>query len=301
MPKLFLVVTLLMNLINVSNEFVTIVEKIEYTADNYNNNILKLKIVLNSSSRDIVKLKIFFYDKNGELINDNYYSSALEIEGIKETYAKVPVVIEDKMFLNIVLTSDNHKKEIENIMFPIYPKDNMECDLNASRICKSKHPSVVVYNNKVIDENYEMISLVNTNLNIDVFNNLIPLNKMKIITNSILIDGYSSLSVDEDIGLESISLPLNIMMTNNIINFELANKYYLDVMEGKVYDNYKEKTIYDNQIILPYENKIYKITIELYDCFKIFNYVKIDFNVTTKDRLIGDCNLSKYCIRRNYL
>ena len=57
------------------------------------------------------------------LANNRYFSSALSIKGRKETIAKIPIKVEEKMFFKIILYSSNFKGNIVEIMFPVYPKE----------------------------------------------------------------------------------------------------------------------------------------------------------------------------------
>ena len=80
---------------------VTKVDKIEYCSSYYQKEFITLNIVINAIKRDIVELKISFYDKDKRKLNQSYYSSALTINGNKNTEAKIPVKVNEKMYLNI--------------------------------------------------------------------------------------------------------------------------------------------------------------------------------------------------------
>ena len=89
------------------NQNVCKVEKIECITSNNSSNNIYLTLEIQSTFRDIFELNIYFYNSNKKLLNDKYYSSALAIQGKKSTEAKVPVEINDMMYLNIVVYSGN--------------------------------------------------------------------------------------------------------------------------------------------------------------------------------------------------
>lgn len=299
MPKVFLVLCFLLNLTN-NNVYTTRVEKIEYTNLDYKENKLWLKISLNSSLRDIVELKIYFYDINNNKINDDYYSSAIEINGKVDTFAKIPIIIDEKKYLNIVLVSNYFNCEIENVMIPIYPKEESECDLDENEICRSENPSVVTYENKILEEKYESIMLINRET-INVFNNILPIDKVSLILKGKLNEGIAYLIVESEMGIENNLIPLSVKQNDELVSFRISGNYYIDFLNGVNYENYKTNTIYDNKIILPYGTKTYKFYIVMEECFKNFKNVNFSFYVNVDNNLIGKCTDSKYCIRRSYV
>lgn len=301
MHKCLLILSLITNLISADIGELTYLEKIEYSNHEIEEGIILLNIYLCTSNKDIVELKIYFCDEEGNKIKKEFYSSALTISKRKQTIAKIPLTIKEKMNLNITLFSYNKQEEFENIFFPIYPKENNYCNLNEKKICSSNSPVFVVYQNNKLYEEYETISLLNDNKIIYSFNNLIPLNKIRIYSNLHNEEGYVTLYTKDDIGLQDDYIPLNVYFSDKILEFKIASKYYVDAKNGKVYEQYKNNTILDNEIILPYEDKKYVFKIKLEDSFYSFNIVEFTFNVQVKGGLIGNCKKSKYCIRNSYL
>lgn len=270
------------------------VDKIEYSAKDYESGILKLRIEL-VSDRDVMTLKVDFYDSKNTKLN-NYYTSSLIVEGRQNTIARIPVSIKEKMYMHIKIISFNEDKELVDIKMPLYPFGHQVCYLIDKHECKSKYPSIVKYENNRVNEEYEVIGLVNKNLNLYSYDNLLPIEKIKVVTNlHKLDDGYAMLNI------EDYTIPIRIENKNSIINFEIANKYYLDVKNGNTYDYYMSDTIYKNQIIFPYENMKYDFVLQLKETFISFDEVVIPFSVNTFNRFIGKCSESIYCVRRLYL
>lgn len=292
------------NVTSISNHE-TKLEKIQFI--NYQKDNVELKITLNSPLRDVVELEVAFYDVYKNKMNNEVFSKSLTINGRKETIAKIPFVAKEKIYFNIILFSSNLNEEIENMYFPIYPSENLLCDLSKKEICESNYPSVITYSNGKTKEEFEKIALVSNDLILQSFSNFIPIERISIITNSTTNDGHSSLFLAEKVDEldiyydEKYSLPLKIKEKNNIINFEFASLYYLNIIEGKTHENYKINTKIDKKVLLPYINKRYSFYIQVKDEFISFSSVLIKFEVITNHKLIGECNNSKYCIRRNYL
>lgn len=292
--------------INIKNDFCKI-EKIEYNANSYNNKNLTLNIKLATSKRDVVQLDVYFYNKHKELVTNKYYSSSLVIDGRKETKATIPLPQGDKLFLNIIFYSGNLEQEIENIMFPIYPREFLLCDLNVEKICKSNNPAVVIYEDKKITEVIEKVSIINNKLEFDSFNNLVPIDQIKLISNLCINQKYSNLQIREKINdlniyyEEGYRFLIKNKCREGIINFAFAERYYVDFFKGKTSQSYINDSFYINEVLLPYGNGSYSFCIEMEGVFINFSNVKVNFDVHTKGNLIGKCSQSKYCLRRNYL
>lgn len=291
MLKALLCINMLVSMFSVTN--ISEVKKIEYTSIDYNNNVLNLKLDISVSKRDIITLNIYFYKDKAK--QEKYYNSSLTLEKSSETVAKIPIEICEKMEMNIIVISNNMGEEIANAFLPLYPYQQEMCVLEMNKVCTSKYPSVVSYKNNEISKEYETISLVNDSLFFYSFNNLLPLDKISLITNlSISNEGYGVMRIEE------YQVPIKVN-GYNIKQLGLENKYYLNVKEGITYDKYVCDTIYDSNIILPYIDKEYSVNIELYDCFLSFNTVSISFVVATRNSFLGDCSSSVYCFRRVYL
>lgn len=289
-----------------SNEFVTKVERIEYD-NNYENNFVNLKIKIKAYSKDIVELKIYICDKNKNIISNNYYSSVLNIEKEKNTIAKIPLTLNEKIFLNIEIYSDNLGENIVDIMFPIYPKKDAICNFDETKLCKSNNPVYIVYENEKITEKYEEIFLINQEMKIENFDNILDLSEIKILHNLTILEGKANLYLSEKIDNFHIryddyyTFPLKLNKVNNVIGIMFMEYYYIDVINGKVYENYFNNTNYDNKLIMPYEENKYSFHVEIFDYFCGFEKIVFHFDVITTKGLVGSCNLHKYCLRRNYL
>ena len=61
------------------------------------------------------------------------------------------------------------------------------------------------------------------------------------------------------------------------------------------------ESFYINEILLPYETEMYEFVVDLEGVMTNFKNIRLSFNVITRGNLIGKCDQSKYCIRRNYL
>lgn len=287
-------------------ETVTKIEKIEYISNNYVGGDFSLDIEIFAPVKDIVELKVYFYNKNKELVSDNYYSDSLIIKGHKKTVAKIKYDIEEMMLLNVVVYSDNKKDIIENIMFPVYEREYLTCDLNLEKICISNYPSKTAYMNKKIIEEWEKISLINQNLVIESFDNLVPIDKIHLISNLDVFEAESKMVLKQKI--EGMNLfyddgyIFNLLIENDeIINLKFMDKYCLDLLNGKTYEGYKENCVYSKNIVLPYINNVYEFIVEIKNGFVSFSNVIFRFKVITEGGLIGKCNDSKYCVRRQYL
>lgn len=305
MCNFLLCIVLMFNTLNVKVN-ISGVEKIEYYSSDTTDNSFYLNVYLNSTFKDVVELTVYFYNSNKKLDSNKYYSSALNIDGRKRTQAKIPYKFKEKIYLNIVIYSGNLEKEIENIMFPIYPRNDLICDLSEKRICESSHPVFVEYKNKKIIENNGYVSLINDKLNFSNFNNLIPINKIHIISNSLINkkEGYAVLKLKNNEKVfcnEEFFIPLETVKENDVIYLEFLDKYYVDMKNGITSKNYINNSFYVNQIILPYIDYKYEFSVEILGEFSGFEKVLVEFTVETKHKLVGECNESKYCIRRSYL
>ena len=305
MCKIILSVAMFLNVIPMENKVIQ-VEKIEYLTSNYYNNSVHLDIKFKSSGKDIIQFTIFFYNKDKSLLNNKYYSSSLLIEGNKSTKAIIPVEFTEKIYLNIVLYSGTLEKEILDVMFPLYPKEANTCNLSEYQTCTSMFPNLIVYQNGEIQETYEHISLVNEKLGFNAFDNLVPVNKIRIINNLELLDGYSFLILEKELNQFKINyndkyiFPLSVVRKKDILNFEFMDLYYIDPFNGETSENYLKNGVLKNNIMLPYEEEKYVFQIEMRDMFSSFNVVEMEFYVETFGKLIGKCSESKYCFRRNY-
>lgn len=306
MLNVLLSFAMLFGTVNTSEE-ISKIEKVEYNAKTYDNQKIDLNIYVKTNKRDILQIIVYFYNKNNELIADKYYSSSLVVDGKKETRATIPILSKKELFLNIIFYSGNLDREIENIMFPIYSREFLSCDLNKDKICESNNPVIVVYENKNILEIKEKISLVNSGLDFNSFNNLVPINKIKLISNVEALYDYGFLKLEKNVNDFDVYYDggyifnLKINSINGIMGFNISDNYYVNFFEGKTSQNYINDALYINEILLPYNNTSYSFIVELNDVFTNFSSVKVRFVVNTKGNLIGKCDSSKYCLRRNYL
>ena len=288
------------------NKQSTEVEKIEYFTNNNDSKSITIDISLKSICRDVVQLTIFFYDENKNVMNNKYFSSSLFIEGKTKTKARIPMEVKTKLYFNIILYSSNLDEEIENIMFPIYPKQKVNCDLNLSKTCKSDSHSLIFYSKKKIYEEYEFVSLLNDSLDFKRFDNIVPLSSIRLMSNLIEGEAQTTLILDEKI--ESLNIdyyggylvPIRMIVDKGIITFNFSEKYYIDFIKGETSQNYIRNGRLMNEILLPYKNYKYEFEIDIKENFVSFGTVKITFSVITSGKLIGNCENSKYCIRRGY-
>lgn len=293
MYKLALIFSVIINLF--SNNY-SKVEKLEYENIISNSEYFYLNITINCYYRDIITLKI----KSDE----EYYESSLIIENKKETRAKIPFKIKERIFLNIIITSSNENRNLLDIDFPVYPKNNSKCDLNKNNSCKSEYPIKVTYKNNEIIEKYEQISLNMKNTEIISFNNLIPIKNISLYAlNFDMGDAYLYLNKEVN-GLKvyydgEYVLPLNIIKSRNNLNFEFSNSYYIDEMSGNTYEDYMINTKVDNNILLPYIDDIYDMKLVIYES-NSFDEIILEFKVITRGNLIGNSK-SKYLLKRSYL
>ncbi len=300
MRKIAILAILLTNPINIANQ-TSEVTKIEHTSIQNTSSYFYLNINLKTLIRDIFKLEIYFHNQENK--KANYYARSLIIEKEKETTVKIPYYVQEKIFLNIIISSQNLEKEIENIMFPIYPKVEKECNLNIERKCMSSFPTSVIYQNKKIKEEYSEISLLNKETNFQTFNNLLPIDKIYIKSNIILDDfiGYISLEnkIDElEMYYDTQYLfPILANNSNQFLNLVLANKYYIDFLNGITSDTYKTNYQIRKEILFPYLDNKYSLTLQLNN-LSLFSRVIFEFEIETKGVLIGDNG--KYLIRRGY-
>jgi hypothetical protein len=306
MPKIALCISLLFNTFNFIEDREIGIKNIEYNIENYNIEFINLKIDLFSKKEDIVEINIAFYNAEKTKLNENFHSSALTIKGDKSTIARIPFKLEEKIYLDISFYSNNFDEIFDRVMFPVYPKINGICYLHESFSCKGETPSVVQYKDKKISEKYDKISLLNKNLSFFSFKNKMPLENIKIASALKIQGGYGNLLIEKKINEFEINyddgyaFPLIFERINGVIELGFANQYYLDLIRGKTYEDYQMDTIKINQIIFPYVDESYDIEIELINCFASFERVVIDFSVITNKSLYGNCNASKYCLRRIY-
>lgn len=304
MHKIVLCTALLINMVNVSEKDIVEVKEIIY--DSYENNRINLDIELYSSNEDIVEMKVYFCNENKEIIYNKYFEAALVIKGSKKTKAKIPFEVKENIFLNIIFYSSKKNKEIDNIMFPIYHYEKRSCYLTESIACISDVPINIIYKEKNISEEKEKISIKKDNFIYNSFNNKIPLEKIKINSNFNIKEGEVNLYIKNEINefdlyyKDNYLFPLEIYYDKGFMTFMFSNIYYLDLIKSRVYEDYHDNTVAMKNIILPYADNEYEMTIELKDCFSFFEKVVINFKVITKGNLLGDCVSSKYCLRRVY-
>ena len=192
-------------------------------------------------------------------------------------------------------------------MFPVYVLEKGTCNLNLTRVCQSKYPVSVKYENNEIREVREKISVINESLSFYADKNMVPLRKLAISSNVNLKDNLANLYLEEENPFFDIyynkgyMFPVLLSKERDILSLEFANLYYIDVLNGKMHENYKEGTIQDNKVILPYINNCYEFILKLEKCTKSFNEVVVKFDVFTNKKLIGNKQESLYSIRRKYL
>lgn len=306
MRNILLSLILLFNGVNVENE-VSEVEKIQYLTSDYDEGRAKLDIKIRSKIKDCIQLNIFFYDKEKQLLNNKYYSSSLVIDGIKNTSAKIPIDMDDKIYLNIVLYSGVMEKEILNIMFPLYPKESGSCNLSVQKTCISKWPNLIVYEYKHIEEKYESVALVNEKLDFNVFDNAVPINRIRLKNSINLKEGSAFLILKEKVKQFDIDyngryvFPLDVKKEKGLFTFDFVENYYVDELNGKTSQNYLKNGVLKKKILLPYIDEEYTFIIEIKDAFISFDSVTLNFKVSTYGKLIGECSKAKYCFRRSYL
>ncbi len=293
MHKLALVFCVIVNLFN---KHYSKVKKIEYSNVENSEEFIYLNITINCYIRDVITLKI-----NN---NEEYYESSLIIENKKETRAKIPFKIREKSYLKINIISNNKNINLTNIEFPVYPKNNDLCDLNKNKSCKSKYPSIVIYENNKIEEYYELVSLNMENINVFSFNNLIPINKINLYALN-FENGDAYLYLNKKVNNLNIyydkkyTFPLKMITNKNSVNFEFSNNYYINEIKGETYEDYVVNTRIDNNILLPYVDETYEMKLVIYES-NSFEKVTLKFNVITKENLIGNKE-SKYILKRSYL
>lgn len=303
MHKIILCISLIINLLNTSTNEVTKVEKIEY--NNNSNDLIELEIILLASKKDLIEMQICFYDAINNKLQDTCYSSAIEVEGRKKTIASIAKDIKEDMYLNMTFLSINTDKQIDKVTLPIYLHEQENCYLSKQYYCKSKKPSKVIYQGKKINEFYDEISLVSKDHNYYSNNNLMPIERIKIISKNEALVGFANLYIYQEISEfhayydNKYTFPLKISLDYGI-SFTFENNYYLDLLKGIMYENYTFDTIKMRQIIFPYKDEEYDIKIEISNCFNIIKNIEVDFKVSTKGRLFGNCNENKYCLRRIY-
>lgn len=288
------------------NDISTKIEKIEYSKKDYVNNILHLNISVQAPKKDILELIIDFYDENNMKIG-NTFSSAIIVQGRKKTIAKIPVEVKKTMQMKIVIEGNNEKRELLNIVIPLYRYTEENCNLSEKGFCESKYPSKIMYLNGELQEIYEKIFLINDVLEFHSLDNYIPLNKINIIGQYEINDDRGELKIEKEIEemhlyfYEGYSFPIKLDIKDGKLQFDFENSYYIDKMKGEMYEEYYVNTIYDNKVLLPYKQAEYYLNIKLENCFLYFDNVEIDFLVYTSNILIGDCKNSLYCFRRIYI
>lgn len=304
MHKVIMCVSLLFSAVNLNSKEEAVIRSISFEIGR--DNIVSLEIEVYSKIRDLIEMKVTFYNEEKLKISDDVFSSALSVEGKKTTIARIPFNEEEKMFFRLSFYSQNKKENIEDIYFPVYKAQSFVCDLSNENYCKGKIPKFVVYKNGMMEEKYEEIFLLNRKLKYTSFNNYLPLDKIK-ISSTFSVDGLSAYLIlkerVEEINLyykEEYKVPLSLIFNNSIISFQLSNNYYVNVIEGSTHEDYKEGTIFSNNILFPYKSKCYDMNIEIEDSVS-FEKIIIPFNFETKGNLFGKCNESKYCVRRKYI
>lgn len=281
---------------------ITQVKQIEYTAKELEEDVINMKVRIYSSKKDLIELRVFFDNKQSD-----FFSSVLEVEGELNTIAKIPILDNDIALLALIFYSHNLNEIIKKIDLPVYYVKKDICRLSEEKLCISSTPVKVLYDGEYIKEEYEKIALINNESNYFTFNNLFPIDKIKVSSSLIEDGGYANLFVEGKICLKEIndyngcSFPLEVTYNRGILDFKFYNNYYLDMVQGRTYESYKSNTVYTNNIVFPYEDKEYKISIILENVFISFEKVSLDFVLKTKGFLIGDCIDSKYCLRRVYL
>lgn len=282
------------------------VNSITYSVNESANTSFLLSIELYSRVKDVIELKIYFYDINKNMISNKYYSSVLEIEKSKNTIAKIPYKIEQNMFLRIQFYNDNTLNHVFDLFFPVYPSEVNVCDLNKNNYCQSNSPVLVTYNNGKIEEKMSKIFLVNEMLEFYSFDNRLNIERIKMSSNLFTDRGYAYLFLNERIEEffvyynNGYYFPLILNDNHGLIVPSLEGEYYLDLIEGKTYDYYEIDSLHTNDILFPYVDNTYYITLKVIDGFIGFNEVTLNFSLNVLGKLIGYCVDSKYCLRRDY-
>lgn len=282
------------------------VDKIQYDYKESAEEYITLKIELFSKQEDIIEMRVYFCDEEKKYLNKSFYSSTLKIEGHAKTIAKIPYTAEEKQYFYISFFINNGRDKDFDIYFPIYPYEKGACNLSLKTYCQSRYPTSVLYSDAIIKEEKSEVFLINSKDNFYSFNNTIPINKIKISSNYFNNDGYANLYVLDKIDEfklyydEGYVIPLKMDFSNPVLKFSFDANYYLDLINGIVYDEYVSGTVYKNNVIFPYYDNSYSLYIELIDCFPYFSEVQIYFSVLVEGNLIGDCYQSKYCLRRKY-
>lgn len=271
---------------SVATNEVTSIESIEYLND-YSDGYLNVEIVILTGKRDIVELSAFL--KNDESVVKEY-TSIIEINQRSKSIAKIPVD-EECNKIQFKFKSLLKNTDIEDIETNIYKNSKEVCYLNKED-CISKYPSLITYKNGKITETYERIQLINA-ATLESKNNYLPVDKIKLFANLYNIKGYAelyiynktnSLALDYNNGY---TIPLELTWHNNYLTFRFLNNYYLDKESVITFENYKNGTIYSNDILL--SEGIYKLYISIYDGFASFYRTNLVLNLivsTSKNNCI---------------
>ena len=193
----------------------------------------------------------------------------------------------------------------EEVDFPLYTMEKKVCDLSMY-YCESSFPIITRYYKGKIYEYKEKIAVVNKELNYFSFNNKVPLERILVSSNWVKMDGYANLIIEEKIAEFNVFynggyiFPLLPKLKNGLVSFEFENKYYVDLLEGKVSEEYQYDGYYTNQIIFPYKDAYYDVRVELINEKSCFEKIVLNFRINTRGNLLGCSDTSKYCLRRSY-
>ena len=266
-----------------------------------------------------------------ELKNIEYYQNEELMKHIKFEFASDYLNSHEiVVFIRLYDSENLEQKVYKNTLKVIGIKSataNFEVEDNTSYAILE-----VNYNNKVLYGNIKINFLDQSNCYIDKFNrtcNFIYLTKFEdsivkdystnMIVRNDIFDKYLSTNVLDvsnlyfysDYDFKNANIVMYIknrrvkdeyefnlkIIGEKVYSFEVIDTYYVKFDDFSYDENYFIGSIETDKIIFPYT-----LEFQEYDCQIIIDStpkIYIDFNITNRGQLFGDCNNSKFCIVRS--
>lgn len=269
------------------------IDKVYHYQNNEDRKQIVFELDTDYYKKHFLNVYISLYDEKDNFIAK--YSNSIDVIGKKEVTANIDFSHSCVSYI-VIEVFYQEKKVSDNIMINIYKQD--DCFLNKyNRVCNRIYKSEA--DNGVSKDYY-------THFTIDrgLFDRFLPYNEFNVETIKFyshydFSKGNVYLEIQENI--EGFKIFYNdkyrfLLGLNEDLKFGLLDEYYVNVSDFSFSDSYVEGGHLTKNIHLPF-NEDYK---EYLCRFVIDDFIDIyvDFHLATSDKLFGNCEDSKFCIKR---
>ena len=279
-----------------------------------NNNYIDVKSIECSSNINNNIEFVFYFDSDYvsyheisvefNLFRDNKnvanYNNSLTVIGKKRSVATMDYLYKENMYVLLTVYYENNKL-VDHLRFDL--KGNNSCSLDRNlKECNEFYKTV--YDGKIIDR-YSNIRILYFPFDSFLSMNYLDLSNLIIYSDYDFSDDFIYLDITritgeyELINEDNYKLLLETNNTNNQYSFSLLETYYVNFEEFIYTDVYSSDYISTKRVYFPFADEYRE-----YLCSLIIDGtidIKIEFIVSTSDKLFGECADSKFCIdRSNY-